>query len=186
MSQGPNTPGDQGPGDGAPPPPPAPQDPGATTGAAQPADLGTRFLAKLIDWVLIVIVMVPIGIVLALIGLGMGAGMGFGFDVGGLVSSVITSAIVLAYFALMEANKGQTVGKMLLKLQVRGPSGGPPSTEQAIKRNAYVLLPIIPFLGGLAYLVAVIAIAVTINGNSQTGQGWHDQFAGTTQVVKIG
>ncbi len=45
------------------------------------------------------------------------------------------------------------------------------------------MLNIIPFIGGLLTLVAVIVIAVTING-SPTKQGKHDELAGGTQVVK--
>jgi hypothetical protein len=45
------------------------------------------------------------------------------------------------------------------------------------------LAHIIPFIGGLLTLVAVIVIAVTIN-SSPTKQGKHDELAGGTQVVK--
>jgi hypothetical protein len=81
---------------------------------------------------------------------------------------------------------------MLLKLQTRGPDGGNPTFEQALKRNAFTaigVLGIIPFMGflaGLLSLAAVIMIAVTISNNTATRRGWHDDFAGGTQVVKIG
>jgi len=44
-------------------------------------------------------------------------------------------------------------------------------------------MPIIPFIGGLLGVVAIIVIAVTIN-SSPTKQGKHDELAGGTQVVK--
>lgn len=44
-------------------------------------------------------------------------------------------------------------------------------------------MPIIPYLGGLLGVVAIIVIAVTING-SPTRQGKHDDLAGGTIVVK--
>jgi hypothetical protein len=48
------------------------------------------------------------------------------------------------------------------------------------------VIPIIGgLIGGLAELVIVIVIAVTIN-NSPTKQGWHDNLAGGTKVIKIG
>ncbi len=151
---------------------------------AQPApiaaDLGTRFLARLIDSVLLGVVF---GILAAIFGVAM---LGYGFDFGfsafwyGLVSALVT----IGYFALMEANLGQTVGKMLLKLRTEGPNGEKPTLEQAIKRNSFYVLGILPILGGLAELAAVIGIAVTIS-NSPTNTGWHDNFAGGTQVVKI-
>ena len=55
--------------------------------------------------------------------------------------------------------------------------------QQAAIRNVWTLLNIVPFIGGLLTLVAVIVIAVTING-SPTKQGKHDELAGGTQVVK--
>ena len=91
----------------------------------------------------------------------------------------------------MESRNGQTVGKMLLKLRTVGPGGGMPTTQEAFRRNFWVglgVLAIIPFggvLGGLAELVIVIVIAVTIS-QSPTKQGWHDKLAGGTQVQKTG
>jgi uncharacterized RDD family membrane protein YckC len=176
------------------PPPPAPPPPSgdaAPTGE-QPADLMTRFLAKLIDGILLMIVNFIIVTTLifgVFFSTGMGSRGGFmpfaGFSVAGLIASVVTAVIWVGYFAFMESSKGQTVGKMLLKLEVRGPDGGNPSMEVAIKRNAWMALSIIPFIGGLAQLVVAIIIAVTIN-NSATNTGWHDEFAGGTSVIKVG
>ena len=151
----------------------------------------TRFLAKFIDWLLVGIVLgvilVPLTIDIAFSGAGTGMNpLGGGFSLGGIVSNLVTSGLALAYFALLESNRGQTVGKMLLKLKVVGPSGELPSLEEALKRNAYILVGIVPVLGGLAYLAAVIYIAVTINNDVQARQGWHDGFAGGTRVIKIG
>ena len=50
-------------------------------------------------------------------------------------------------------------------------------------RNPVTLLPIVPFVGGLLGVIAIIVIAVTIN-SSPTKQGKHDELAGGTQVVK--
>ncbi len=177
------------------PPPPAPPPPSgdqAASGVGQPADLLNRFLAKLIDFILLMIVNFIIVTTLifgVLVSAGMGRGGGFmpfgGFSIGGLIASVVTAVIYVGYFAFMESSKGQTVGKMLLKLEVRGPDGNKPSMEVAIKRNIWMALSIVPFIGGLAQLVVAIVIAVTIN-NSATNTGWHDQFAGGTSVIKIG
>jgi uncharacterized RDD family membrane protein YckC len=177
------------------PPPPAPPPPSggefAPTGA-QSADLMTRFLARLIDGILLMIVNFIIVTTLifgVLFSTGMGSRGGFmpfgGFSIAGLIASVVTAVIWVGYFAFMESSKGQTVGKMLLKLEVRGPDGQTPSLEVALKRNAWLALSIIPFIGGLAQLVVAIIIAVTIN-NSTTNTGWHDEFAGGTSVVKVG
>ena len=45
------------------------------------------------------------------------------------------------------------------------------------------LLPIVPFIGGVLGVVAIVVIAMTIN-SSPTKQGKHDEMAGGTQVVK--
>ena len=58
-----------------------------------------------------------------------------------------------------------------------------PTLQQSAIRNVWTLLNIVPFIGGLLTLVAVIVIAVTIN-SSPTKQGKHDELAGGTQVVK--
>jgi uncharacterized RDD family membrane protein YckC len=169
---------------------------GTPSGVGQPADLLMRFLARFIDWILVGIVNAIITTVLVVGIFGLN-GNGFGFSTGAgfaasAVTSVISAALYLGYFTLMESRNGQTVGKMLLKLQTQGPDGGTPTTEESLRRNAWTglaILGIVPVIGSLvgslAELAAMIAIAVTING-SPTRQGWHDTFAGGTKVVKIG
>lgn len=174
---------------------PMPQEPQpAATGVGAPADLTSRFVARLIDYVLLFVVNMLI-VTMVVVGAIMGAAGGFGNMglLGNAVSGLLGAAIYLAYFAFMESSRGQTVGKMLMKLQTRGPDGQKPTMEQALKRNAWTALGIIavvPFVGWflapLAQLAAVIFIAVTINNNTSTRQGWHDEFAGGTSVVKIG
>ncbi len=191
----------------SPPPPPGagsyqpapPGQPMSSSGeAGQPADLLNRFLARLIDFVLLAVVAAVINsVILSAIFATSGAGMlgvssgtAFGYAA---VSSLVTAALYLGYFALMEARSGQTLGKMVVKLQTQGPNGGTPTMEQALRRNAFValnLIGIVPIvgwiLGPLVSLAAVIMIAVTISNNPATRQGWHDNFAGGTSVVKVG
>jgi uncharacterized RDD family membrane protein YckC len=178
-----------------PPPPQAP-----TGGVGQPADLVPRFLARLIDFVLLGVVngiLVSAIVVGAILGSDAGSVTGWGLNgasswAASAVSTILTAAITLGYFTLMEAKRGQTIGKMLLKLETRGPGGGHPTMEQALKRNAFTaigILGIVPFLGlvaSLLSLAAVIMIAVTISNNTTTRHGWHDDFAGGTQVIRIG
>ena len=108
-----------------------------------------------------------------------------------VVDAIILTALYIGYLSYMESNSGKTLGKMLLKLEVRGPDGGPPTMEQAVKRNAYfatALFGVIPFVGWILQFVAmlgiIIYIIVSINNNNQTRQGWHDDFAGGTWVLK--
>lgn len=179
------------------PPPPAP---GYNPGAGQqvgprPAELLDRFLARLIDGVLLGVVYVIFASVIVV-----GAIMG---DSGGLygstgfaaraVSAVLGAVIYLGYFTVMESSRGQTVGKMVMKLHTHGPTGGNPTMEQAMRRNIWVaagVLGVIPFvgsaIGGLLELAAVVMIAVGINNDTIHRQAWHDRFAGGTYVVKEG
>ena len=156
-------------------------------GSGASADLGPRFLARLIDfamlWVAYLVVIVPI-VVVAIFSGSYGSAIG-GFSLGGIVAGIIWAAIVVGYFAGMESSRGQTVGKMVMKLRTEGPDGGNPSLEMAIKRNIWIALNIIPIIGGLAELAAAIYIAVTIS-QSPTNTGWHDTFAGGTRVVTTG
>ena len=100
------------------------------------------------------------------------------------VTGLFTGLLMFVYFVAFEVSIGSTPGKKLLGLSVHGPGGAPkPTAAQSAIRNSWTLLPIIPFVGGLLGFVAIIIIAVTING-SPTKQGKHDELAGGTQVVK--
>lgn len=179
-----------------PPPPPPPgqtpppyhEPPPAHSAAGQPGDLATRFVAKLIDGVVVAVALSVISAVLGSAAFGVGMRSGFGTS---LLSTLTSTAIVVGYYAFMESTRGQTVGKMILKLRVQNLEGQNPTTEQALKRNAYFaisLIGILPLVGafitGLASLAAVIYIAVSINDDTQTRRGWHDRF-GDTRVVKV-
>ncbi|WP_413451477.1 RDD family protein [Georgenia phoenicis] len=158
--------------------------------AGQPAELGTRFLARLIDFIILGIVN---GIINGIFGrdavntlLTTGR-----VDYGAIaLTTLITTAITVAYFVVLESTRGQTLGKMLLKVRTVGAGGATPTTAEAFKRNAWTalsllsLVPLLGWLGSLLQLAAVIAIAVTISSNTATRQGWHDKFAGGTRVVR--
>jgi uncharacterized RDD family membrane protein YckC len=138
------------------------------------ATLGVRFGARILDTLL---VWIPAAIVLTLVGLGTG---GLGMD--GWLGGAITSLLWFGYFVYFESSSGATVGKKLLKIRVVTASGDLPTLEQAAKRNVWMLFGLVPILGGIAQLVAVIVIAVTISGN-EFNRGKHDEFAGTGVVV---
>lgn len=139
--------------------------------ASNPGGLGIRFGARIIDGLLVGIVS---GVLAAL----------FGSSDNIMVTGLFTGLLMFVYFVAMEVTQGRTVGKMLLGMHVRGPGGAPkPDFKQSAIRNAFTLLPIIPYVGGLLGVIAIIVIAVTIS-NSPTKQGKHDEMAGGTQVVK--
>lgn len=176
------------------PPPPPPSSPNPASqkpGIGDNADITVRFVAKIIDGVIVFILGSIIALVISPLlprttGFFPGGGFSFtGFGIATLIIAVVTAVIYLAYLAVLESMRGQTVGKMIMKLQVRGPDGGNPSMEAAIKRNAWVLLSILPWFGNLLQAAAAGYIGYTIY-DSQNNVGWHDEFAGGTRVVKIG
>jgi uncharacterized RDD family membrane protein YckC len=137
------------------------------------------------------VILVPLTIGLLGINGASGFGMGGSFAAGA-VSAVLSTVIYLGYFTFMEYSRGQTVGKMLMKLHVQGANGEKPTLDEAFKRNIWMGLPIlgiIPFLGGLVagvgQLVAVIMIAVGINNDPVARRPWTDKFA-NTRVIKEG
>jgi uncharacterized RDD family membrane protein YckC len=140
-------------------------------GGQQPGGLLLRWLARIIDGILVAIVSYTLLFV-------SDAWSNY------MLTGVFTGALTFVYFLAFEVSIGSTPGKKLLGLSVRGPGGAPkPTVSQSAIRNSWTLLPIIPFIGGLLGVVAIIIIAVTING-SPTKQGKHDELAGGTQVVK--
>ena len=178
------------PGYGMPAPPPLPQ--GAV--GSRPGELGERFLARLLDSLLLAVVnAIIVGFVI--VGAIFGSSGGFGFGAAGdwaasAVAAVLSTAIYLAYFAIMDSTQGRTIGKMVMKLRVVGKNGGNPTVEESLKRNCWMalsLLGVVPIIGGLvggvAQLVAVILIAVGISNDTVRRQAWHDKFA-ETQVLK--
>lgn len=167
-------------GTGYTPPPFAPVNP-----VGQPGTLTDRFLARLIDGVIVGVAGGILNLVLAYISNS--------WLLTGFVSAVATAALYLGYFAYLESSRGQTIGKQVMKLKVFGPDHvSNPTLEQAARRNIFMafgiagVVPIIgDLVGGLAELAAVILIVVTINSDPQR-QHWFDKFAGGTQVIKIG
>jgi uncharacterized RDD family membrane protein YckC len=165
-----------------PPPPPAgatgPGAPGAPgTGVGQPGNLLDRFLARLIDGIIV-------GIVVGIIQTIFQSAVGYwaGLFVGGVVGAILFTG----YFAYMESNRGQTIGKQVMKLKTVAPDGhSNPTMSEAVKRNIYYTFGIVPCLGPIAELIAVIMIAVNINSDPQR-QHFFDKFAGGTKVIKVG
>ncbi|WP_232676930.1 RDD family protein [Nocardioides sp. R-C-SC26] len=169
-----------------PPPPPAP-------GLPRPAELLDRFLARLIDGLILAVpffVISTIGNVLFLHGFRYSTGEWFLYWI---FVSAVNVGLTIGYFAYLESSQGATIGKKALKLQVtRADGDGLITAEQSVKRNCFYLIQlafIVPFvgtfLGGLAQLAAVIMIAVTISNDTVGRRGWHDQLA-DTRVLKVG
>jgi uncharacterized RDD family membrane protein YckC len=138
---------------------------GAETGT--PGQLVPRLGARVID-----------SIVLAIVGVTLGFPLEFGW-----LWLVAQAVVVFAYFVLLDAYLGTTLGKQLFGLRVTGPDGGRPTIRQAAIREAFTLAGAVPFVGPVLALIAWIVIGVTINA-SPAKQGKHDELAGGTSVVR--
>ena len=94
-----------------------------------------------------------------------------------------STALGFAYAVWLEASRGQTVGKMAVGLKAIGPDGRVPTNDVALKRNAWLLLALVPIVGPLLSFVAAVAIGVTMV-NDPFKRGTHDNFAGGSAVVR--
>lgn len=165
-------------GGGTPPPPPPPSNPPPAPGgygAPASSDTGAnalvmRFLARIIDGLVVGVTMVIVFAILP------------GLSIGGPVYRLAAAVIGFGYYVWFESNQGATPGKSILKLHVGSDGGGPITMEQSARRNWWLLLgalggvPLLGVLAGLASFIVAIAIAVTIS-NDPRGQGFHDRMA---------
>ncbi len=132
-----------------------------------PGTFSSRVIARIID-----------ALVVTAIDLLLGSLLGFGY-----VWLVLGAAIVLAYFAVLDAAAGTTVGKAVMKLRVVAADGGRPSLSSAVRRESFMLVGAVPFVGPLVAIGLWIWFALRVRADVN-GQGPHDGFAGGTRVVR--
>jgi uncharacterized RDD family membrane protein YckC len=141
--------------------------------SGQPGDIGTRIGARVIDHI---IVGIPMFIIYFL-----ASGTNTAVS---LLISMLVALVPIGYFVAMETSQGTTLGKKVLGLKVIAPGGAAkidPATS--VKRNLYLLINLIPCIGWLGSIGLVIYMIITTSQDPNK-QGWHDKFAGGTQVVK--
>ncbi|AEV73567.1 putative membrane protein/domain protein [Mycolicibacterium rhodesiae NBB3] len=145
--------------------------PGPSPTDAQSAGPGLRFAARLVDNLIVLVFAVVVAVLI-------GAARSL------YVIIAVSGLAAFVYFVAFETTRGWTPGKKLTGLLVCGPGDAPkPTVQQSAVRNAFTLLVILPFVGGLLGLTACILIASTI-GASPTQQGIHDRWAGGTRVLR--
>lgn len=188
---------DQPPGRDREPPPPPPSRPPRRTGPPRPprelesASLALRLGAKAVDWL---VLLVPLALLFVL-ALPLFLVMSFA----GPPSAVdplsgntpvmvglrgVYGALTLAYFTWGESTRGYTPGKRVLRLRVVDERGETPTVTQALLRNLWMGLFVLPWpFGAVAQLLAAVAIAVTVS-HDPAGRGWHDELADLTRVVR--
>lgn len=133
------------------------------------ANLGSRFVAQVIDLAALLVMLVGLGGVAAAL-----AALTNDSTIPILLLLVGGFAIFWGYFIVSEAVwSGQTLGKRVLRLRAVDLRGGPINVSQALIRN---LVRIVDFLPGY-YVVGAIAIFVT-RRNQRLG----DLAAGTVVV----
>lgn len=178
-----------------PPPGPAPDSPQAMTGWAtvgtgetvQLAGAGSRLGARIIDIVIIGVVF----IILIIVGVASAVGLADGDStiteedtaaVGTIVAfTLLAVAISILYEVTMIATKGQTLGKMAVRIRVvRADNGLVPGWGKSIGRWIIpAALNFIPFVGWLLALLVYVSLLW-----DKVRQGWHDKAAGTL-VIKV-
>ena len=150
------------------------------------AEWWKRLVAIIIDGI---ILFIPTFIISAILGVGagvagglgsrnpVGAGTSFGLQ---MVASLIGVAINIAYYGYLNgSDKGQTVGKMVMKIQVRDAVVGGP-----IGLNRGVIRALLPGLAGLipcaGFLVVLVDGLFPLWDPKR--QALHDKIANTVVV----
>ncbi len=137
----------------------------------RPAGLGPRFLARLIDSVVVAVILY---LVMSIFGLQENLP---------LLAGGLAAAAALVYFIVCETQwGGTTIGKRLLGLRVIDPAGTRPSARQSVRRNVFIAVGALPLYRhhsrpGLAHCDR------GDNRQEPDQTGIHDRWADGTQVV---
>lgn len=144
------------------------------------ATMGSRFLARLVDGL---IIGVPVGILFAILQFAVVAGGPDTLWVALLIMP-LASVSMLVYEGTMLATRGATVGKnvagiRLVTQQSAGQPGAGIGGGPAFTRLATMMLPgLIPCLGG----VVTLLVNLSPFFDEQARQGWHDKAAKTYAI----
>ena len=173
----------------APPPPnPTPGIPGFVY-----ADVPNRFIALIIDGIVLVVFLVVIGILVAVVGIKAGPTSQNPGIVGSLVYAVISLVVGGAYFVYSWTTQRATIGMKVLGMQVGNAFDGKTLTmDQGIRRYIALWGPStlsgafnsISGIGSLFSLIVFIYLLYLLytTAKSPTKQGFHDVFANTVVV----
>lgn len=143
-------------------------------------------VARLIDFGILVAVWVVIWILMVVVLLSDVTNrstvdeLNLGANLSTFVVSVGVWVLYWLYESLMASTRGQTIGKMIMKLRVTDHAGNLLSTGDAMKRSLVWLTPIVPCcIGWIAFLVIEIWGIVNIF-NRPDRMTLMDQFANST------
>jgi len=146
----------------APPPPPPSNRPGPMAGWHY-AGFWVRFLALLIDGILLGVVTSPFAPQFT------ATGTHFEVNAGG---NAIGTLVGLIYFVALWAWRGQTVGMMPFNMKVVGVADG---------KNIDVMRALLRYVG---FIIAAIPLLIGLiwAAFDSRKQGWHDKIAGTVVI----
>lgn len=150
------------------------------------AGLGSRFLAMLIDFGLLLLVIFALRILLVLFQVPLAlVDFSFSVSVMGGVSVLLIFVLQWGYFIFFEQIwNGQTPGKRVMKVRVLQSNGGPVTFVQSSTRNILrvvdALPMIVPFLYPLGYLVGFLCAWL-----HPQGRRIGDLLAGTVVVRQM-
>lgn len=139
------------------------------------ATLGQRFLALVLDWILFCAVFFPVTRIVK--GTWLMTSADHIWRIGWMISDplcVIFFLVIVAYYILLEACLGWTVGKRLLGLRVIAAAGGRPGLKKSLIRNALRVVDGLPAFS----ILGIILILVT---KERTRLG--DIVAGTRVIL---
>jgi uncharacterized RDD family membrane protein YckC len=133
------------------------------------AGIGSRFLAQIVDSLIITAVLIAISILAAALG-----GIFSSGELALLVEIILGFILFAGYFMISEAAwNGQTIGKRAARLRVVGDHGEPLTVGQAAIRNLVRIVDFLPFF------YAIGMLTLFINGR---GKRLGDFAAGTLVV----
>lgn len=146
-------------------------------GVVKVATIGQRFLARLLDGVIIGIPMTIVYVVLFASAMGVAQG---GSSSAGAESLFVTSMLMMlflavftvAYEVVMIAIKGQTVGKMALGIKVVQSANG-----QAAGWGPSFIRWVIPMVANAVCGIGWLVYLSVLFDNTGRAQGWHDKAA---------
>lgn len=156
---------------GAAPPELGPSFAEGTAGVAPaPATLGARFLAQLLDSLVLTVVMVPFGLAITLMDTRRGVGQALSY-----VLALAFLAAVVAYATVPMGRHGRTIGKNAMRIEVQDVRTGEPiGVGRAFARHL-----VLGLMGSPCYLGY---LSVFFDGTGYH-RGWHD-VAASSRVVK--
>jgi uncharacterized RDD family membrane protein YckC len=133
--------------------------------------LGRRILAALLDILLLGIGFVLLGIITG----GAHSNSHLASVTLGIAGTLIFLLITAAYYFGCESTTGQTIGKRLVGIRVKGDDGSPASTRGVAIRTVLRIIDVLPLL----YLVGFVAMMATGTRRQRLGD-----LAGRTIVTR--